>query len=180
MRPTKLIDEVQFQLIIDRLAHELIENHRDFSNSVILGLQPRGIYLAHRIEAKLKEIAPKTDIRCGDLDVTFFRDDFRRREKPLNPNATKIDFIIEDQRVILVDDVLYTGRTIRSGLDAMLSYGRPRSVELLVMIDRRFSRELPIEPKYVGRAVDSIEGQRVNVQWKEVTGKDLVELHTTL
>lgn len=178
MRPTVLIDRTQFQLIIDRLAHELIENHRDFRDTVILGLQPRGVYLAKRIEKKLREFAPNAHVKVGSLDATFFRDDFRRRERPLQPNATDIDFIIEDQNVILIDDVLYTGRTIRAGLDAMLSYGRPKAVELMVMIDRRFSRELPIEPNYVGKAVDSIDSQRVEVQWQEVSGKDLVELHT--
>ncbi len=178
MRPTTLIDTTQFELIIDRLTHELIENHRNFEDTVLLGLQPRGVYLAHRIEQKLGRLLPDVPLRCGDLDITFFRDDFRRREKPLQPNATAIDFIIEDQNVVLIDDVLYTGRTIRAGLDAMLSFGRPATVELLVLIDRRFSRELPIEPTYVGKSVDSLDHQRVTVNWNEVTGKDDVELHT--
>lgn len=178
MRPTKLIDSTQFSLIVDRLAHELLENHRSFENTVLLGIQPRGVYLAQRIQKKLESLLPNVDLRCGDLDITFFRDDFRRREKPLQANTTKIDFVIEDQNVVLVDDVLYTGRTIRAAMDAMLSFGRPRSVELMVLIDRRFSRELPIEPQYVGKAVDSLDHQRVRVTWNEVGGKDLVELHS--
>jgi pyrimidine operon attenuation protein/uracil phosphoribosyltransferase len=178
MKPIVLIDPVQFNLIVDRLAHQLIENHRDFSESVILGLQPRGVFLARRIHDKIKAILPDVQIEIGDLDVTFFRDDFRRREKPLAPSNTEIDFLIEGKKVILVDDVLYTGRTIRAGLDAMLSFGRPDAVELLVLIDRRFSRELPIEASYVGKAVDSIDSQRVAVSWKEIGGKDLVELQT--
>lgn len=178
MRPTTLIDTTQFELIIERLTHELIENHRNFEDTVLLGLQPRGVFLARRIEQKLNRLLPDVALRCGDLDITFFRDDFRRRDKPLQPNTTAIDFIIENQNVILIDDVLYKGRTIRAGLDAMLSFGRPATVELLVMIDRRFSRELPIEPTYVGKSVDSLDHQRVTVNWKEVSGKDHVELHT--
>lgn len=178
MKPIVLIDPVQFNLIVDRLAHQLIENHRDFSETVILGLQPRGVFLARRIHDKIKAILPDVQIEIGDLDVTFFRDDFRRRDKPLAPSNTEIDFLIEGKKVILVDDVLYTGRTIRAGLDAMLSFGRPDAVELLVLIDRRFSRELPIEASYVGKAVDSIDSQRVTVSWKEIGGKDLVELQT--
>ena len=178
MKPIVLIDPVQFNLIVDRLAHQLIENHRDFSETVILGLQPRGVFLARRIHDKIKAILPDVQIEIGDLDVTFFRDDFRRREKPLAPSNTEIDFLIEGKKVVLVDDVLYTGRTIRAGLDAMLSFGRPDAVELLVLIDRRFSRELPIEASYVGKAVDSIDSQRVAVSWKEIGGKDLVELQT--
>ena len=176
MRPTVLIDEKQFQLIINRLSHQLIENHRDFSDTVIIGLQPRGIYLAKRIQEKIKEITG-VDVPNGNLDVTFFRDDFRRREKPIQANLTEVNFLIEDKHVVLVDDVLYTGRTIRSGLDAMLAYGRPDAVELCVFIDRRFSRQLPVEPNYVGKAIDSIDSQRVTVSWKETSKKDLVELH---
>lgn len=179
MKPSVLIDQVQFSIIVDRLTHELIENHRDFSDTVIIGLQPRGVYLAKRLGERIKHFQPEVELPVGSLDVTFFRDDFRRREKPIQPNATHIDFLIEGRKVVLVDDVLYTGRTIRAGLDAMLSYGRPDEVELLVLIDRRFSRELPIEPNYVGRSVDSIDSQRVSVQWSEMSGKDLVEIHTT-
>ena len=178
MRPTKLIDEIQFQLIINRLCHELLENHSDFEDTVIIGLQPRGVYLAERLAKKLKEIAPKIEVDCGALDVTFYRDDFRRRDTPIKANETDIDFLIENKTVVLVDDVLYTGRTIRSGLDAMLAFGRPKAVDLLVFIDRRFSRELPIEPTYTGKLVDSIDSQRVIVSWKEKEGKDKVELLT--
>lgn len=178
MKPSVLIDTDQFTLIVNRLAHELIENHRDFENTVIIGLQPRGVILAERLAKIVEELIPAANPKCGKLDVTFFRDDFRRREKPLQPSSTVVDFLIEGKKVILVDDVLYTGRTIRAGLDAMLAFGRPDVVELLVLIDRRFSRHLPIEPKYVGKAIDSIDSQRVSVNWKEITGKDIVELHT--
>jgi pyrimidine operon attenuation protein/uracil phosphoribosyltransferase len=118
------------------------------------------------------------EIQCGNLDITFYRDDFRRREKPIIPSITNIDFSIENKRVILVDDVLYTGRTIRSGLDALLTFGRPSKVELLVLIDRRFSRDLPLQPDYVGKTVDTLISERVSVEWKETEGEDKVVLFT--
>ncbi len=180
MRPSTLIDSKQLELIIERLSHQLIENHDDFSESVLLGIQPRGIYLANRIQANLKRIlGSKSEIQCGQLDITFYRDDFRRREFPLEANTTNLDFIIEDKRVILIDDVLYTGRTIRAAMDAMLAYGRPKEVELLILIDRRFSRQLPIESNYIGMAVDSLASQRVKVQWAESEKEDKVLLYST-
>jgi len=149
----------------------LIENHGSFDESVILGMQPRGIYLAKRIKANLEEILNK-EINLGYLDATFHRDDFRRRESPLKANATYIPFIIEDKKVILVDDVLFTGRTVRAAMDAMISFGRPKKVELLVLINRKYTRDLPIEPDYVGRNVNTIESQRVLVEWKEQNKPD--------
>ena len=108
----------------------------------------------------------------GYLDTTFHRDDFRRREKPPEPSTTNIQFIIEDKNVILVDDVIYTGRSIRAAMDAMITFGRPRKVELLTLINRKYSRQLPIEPDYVGRDVNTIETQRVLVEWKEQGNKE--------
>ena len=107
------------------------------------------------IRDRLQNILKK-EVTCGTLDITFFRDDFRRRETPLIPSVTNIDFSIENKNIVLVDDVLFTGRTIRSGLDALLSFGRPKGVELLVLVDRRFRRDLPIEANYVGKAVDTL------------------------
>lgn len=156
------------------MCHQLIEVHGDFKNSVIIGLQPRGILLAKRIQRVLQEILKTKKINCGELDITFFRDDFRKKE--LIPNRTSIDFIIEDKNVVLVDDVLFTGRTIRAGLDAMLAFGRPKDVELLVLVDRRFSRHVPIQAKYAGITIDSIEQQNVKVDWKETDGKDKITL----
>lgn len=176
MQNLTLLDGQKFQITIKRLCHQLIENHNDFSDSVILGIQPRGPFLADRIATELQNILPATKILNGNLDITFFRDDFRRREGPLVPNATKIDFIIEGKKVILVDDVLWTGRTIRSALDAMLAFGRPAKVELLVLVDRRYSRDLPIEPNYIGIQVDSVNSQKVIVNWKEADREDKVIL----
>jgi pyrimidine operon attenuation protein/uracil phosphoribosyltransferase len=156
------------------LCHQLIEVHDDFKQSALIGLQPRGVFLAKRIHQKLSSILKSKKINYGELDITFYRDDFRRKE--LIPNKTNIDFIIEDKNIVLIDDVLFTGRTIRAGLDAMLAFGRPKDVELLVLIDRRFSRHLPIQAKYAGKTIDSIESQKVKVDWKETEGKDKVTL----
>lgn len=176
MRNLTLLDGQKFQVTIQRLCHQLIENHNDFSNSVILGIQPRGIYLAQRISKELKEIIPSTQIQNGILDITFYRDDFRRGDSPLVPNTTQIDFIIENKKVILIDDVLWTGRTIRAAMDAILAYGRPEKVELLVLVDRRYSRQLPIEADYIGMKVDSISSQKVVVSWEETDKEDKVVL----
>lgn len=177
MSPTEILNSRQFELTITRLCYELIENHNDFSNSAIVGLQPRGVYLANRLQ-KVLEQTLGSEIQCGGLDITFFRDDFRRTDKPLIPSVTNMDFIVEDKRVILVDDVLYTGRTVRAGLDALMTFGRPSSIELLAFIDRRFSRNIPISANYVGKYVDSIESEKVTVQWQEIDGVDRVTLHT--
>lgn len=171
-----ILDSTQLDLSIKRLCFQLIENHDDFSNSVLIGLQPRGIFLAKRIHQNLQDILGLNDIKLGSLDTTFFRDDFRRRETPLIANKTNIDFIIEGKKVIMIDDVLFTGRTIRAGLDAMLAYGRPDLVELLVLIDRRYSRHLPIEPNYVGTKIDSLQSERVEAKWEETEGKNEVIL----
>ena len=122
MKPKLILEKKAFELTITRLCYQLIEIHNDFSRSVIIGLQPRGIYLAKRLHTELGHILNNKNLKIGALDVTFYRDDFRKKE--LIPNATQIDFIVEDINVVLVDDVLYTGRTIRAGLDAMLAFGK--------------------------------------------------------
>ena len=174
IKPRIILDKKHLEITITRLCHQLIEEHNDFSNTVIIGLQPRGTYLAKRIQQKLQEILKKQDIPCGDLDTTFYRDDFRQKE--LVPNTTNINFLIENKKVILVDDVLYSGRSIRAGLDAMLAFGRPSFVELLVLIDRRLSRHLPIQAKYIGKTIDSIASEKVKVEWEEIEGTDKVTL----
>jgi pyrimidine operon attenuation protein/uracil phosphoribosyltransferase len=177
MEKQVILNTKQFELTLNRLCYQLIENHNDFSNSVLIGLQPRGIHVVRRLKEKLEEILNHSVV-CGNLDITFYRDDFRRREKPLIPSATNIDFIIENKRVVLIDDVLFTGRTIRSGIDAMMAYGRPQQVELLTLIDRRFKRQLPIQADYVGKTIDTIATERVNVEWEEIEGEDKVVLYT--
>ncbi len=164
-----IIDNELLHIILERLCQQLIENHDNFESSVILGLQPRGVFLAERIAKILKNYLHK-DIHLGYLDVTFFRDDFRKKEKPLQANATKIPFLIEDKKVILVDDVLYTGRTVRAAMDAMIGFGRPLKVELLALIDRKYSRHLPIQPNYIGTEVNCLESEKVWVDLKEEEG----------
>jgi pyrimidine operon attenuation protein/uracil phosphoribosyltransferase len=166
MQKRLILDNRQLDITISRLCQQLIENHDHFADSVILGMQPRGIFLAERINKRLKEIAG-INLSVGYLDATFYRDDFRRRETPLRANATRIPFLIEGKKVILIDDVLYTGRSVRAALDAMNAFGRPAKVELLVLIDRKYTRDLPIEATYVGKQVNSIQTQRVLVEWTE-------------
>ncbi len=163
------------QLTLKRLCHQLIENYNDFSDTVIIGLQPRGIHLAERIVACIKQKS-KVDVHTGKLDITFYRDDFRTREKPINASTTELEVMLEGKNVILVDDVLYTGRSIRAAMDALLSFGRPNNVELLVLIDRRFNRQLPIQPDYVGKVVDTIDDAKVTVKWQDIDGEENVYL----
>ncbi|NIJ53256.1 bifunctional pyr operon transcriptional regulator/uracil phosphoribosyltransferase PyrR [Dyadobacter arcticus] len=154
------------EIMISRLCQQLIENHQDFSNTLVMGLQPRGIFFAERIVAELRE-RTGNNILLGYLDATFYRDDFRRRESPLVPNKTNVPFLIEGKKVILIDDVLASGRMVRAALDAMTAFGRPKVVELMVLIDRRYNRELPIDPDYSGMKVSTVESQRVQVEWRE-------------
>ena len=149
--------------------------HGDFPNTVLIGIQPRGTNVARRLAAHLETITGHT-IVSGDLDITYYRDDFRHQTEPLTAHSTNIDFTIENKKVVLVDDVLYTGRTIRAALEALMHFGRPASVELLAMIDRRYSRHLPIQPDYVGRVIDTISSQKVKVEWAEIEGTDQVIL----
>ncbi len=167
-----LLNQAQIQLTIKRLAHQLLERHVDFENSVIIGLQPRGVLFSNALVAQLQAINPTYKINYGKLDITFYRDDIRNELH--TANKTDILFNIDNKRVILVDDVLFTGRTIRAALDALIDFGRPSKVELCVLVDRRFSRELPIQPDYVGQQIDSIVTQKVKVLWQEKDGKDEV------
>lgn len=168
MHSKVLLTAKDVDIILHRLACQLVEKHLDFSQTVLIGLQPRGRFLAERIAQILEKEYQISHIELGFLDITFFRDDFRRTEKPLEANKTHINFLVEDKKVIFIDDVLYTGRSIRSALTAIQSFGRPADIELLVLIDRRFSRHLPIQPDYRGRQVDAIANEKVKVQWKDI------------
>jgi len=171
-----LLSEKQFSLTINRLCFELIENYGDFENTVIIGIQPRGTFLANQICKQLKFIDNDLKFNFGNLDITFFRDDIHQHQQPIVPNITDINFEIENKNVILIDDVLYTGRTIRAALDAILSLGRPRKLELLVLIDRLYSRHLPIQANYTGRLVDTITSEKVIVDWNDDEAKNCVWL----
>lgn len=177
MEPAVILDQQHFEITIKRLCYQLIENHGDFSNSVIIGLQPRGVFLANRLQKVLKEVS-NVDVQTGALDITFYRDDFRRKDRPLIPSVTNLDFSLEGKRVIIVDDVLYTGRTVRAGMEACLTWGRPSEIELMAFIDRRFQRNIPIQPDYIGKSVDTIDKEVVTVDWVETEGEDRVLLKT--
>jgi pyrimidine operon attenuation protein/uracil phosphoribosyltransferase len=169
-----LLNKEEIDIILNRLACQLLEKHGDFEDSVLIGLQPRGSLLAERLKDLLKNQYKIKNIDLGFLDTTFFRDDFRRRENPLEANSTKIDFLVENKRVVFVDDVLFSGRSVRAGLSAIQSFGRPQEIELLVLIDRRFSRDLPIQPDYKGRQVDVLNNERVIVKWDGSDDEDRV------
>ncbi|HTN46984.1 MAG TPA: bifunctional pyr operon transcriptional regulator/uracil phosphoribosyltransferase PyrR [Flavipsychrobacter sp.] len=171
-----LLDSKQLDITLQRLAHELIENHLDFTETAIIGLQPRGVWLSDRVVSFLEAITKKKEITYGKLDITFYRDDVHQEGGLLVPSQTDINFSIENKNVILIDDVLHTGRTVRAAMDALLDFGRPKNVELLVLIDRHYSRELPIQADYIGMVVDTIISQKVKVNWKDKDKKDEVLL----
>lgn len=174
MQSRIILDSRKFELTIERLCHQLIENHGNFSDSCLIGVQPRGIFLAERILHTLSRLLPGIHIEYGVLDATFYRDDFRHRDKPLLAEETDIEFMIDAKQVVLIDDVFYTGRTIRSALDALLDFGRPAKIELLVLIDRRFSRHVPVSPDYVGKTIDAVQSERVKVEWGKAGEGDTV------
>jgi len=173
-----LLTSKEIKIILHRLACQLIENHGDFSNTVLIGLQPRGTFLAERLVELLQKKYGIKNLELGLLDITFYRDDFRRKEDPLKATPTKIDFLIENKNVVIIDDVLYSGRSVRAALTALQAYGRPINIELLVLIDRRFSRHLPIQPNYRGRQVDAINEEKVVVNWKDTGRIDSIILET--
>ena len=170
-----LLNEIKVSVILSRLCQQLIERHKDFSNVVLVGLQPRGTSLLEQLLKLLKEQGLKS-IKSGKLDITFFRDDFRRNDGPLYAKATEMSETLEGKDVVLIDDVLFTGRSIRAALSAIDSYGRPKSIELLVLVDRRFSRHLPIQPDYLGAQIDALQGDKVKVVWSDLPKKSVVYL----
>jgi len=170
----RILDQELLAITIDRLCYQLIENHNDFQDSVIIGLQPRGVFLSRRIYERIKSIKPDVHLKHGELDISFFRDDFRRREM-IVPSSTRMDFIVEGKKVILVDDVLFTGRTIRAALDALCDLGRPKIIQLAVLVDRGH-RELPIRPDFVGKNLPTSPLERVRVRLAEMDGEDAVVL----
>lgn len=170
----KIIDKEGLQRTITRLAHEIIERNRGVENIVIIGIHTRGSTLAQRLVDKIEEIEGKR-VPLGYLDITLYRDDFRKRLKQPIVQMTDIPFEIDDKDVILVDDVLYTGRTSRAALDALMDFGRPASVQLAVLVDRGH-RELPIRADYVGKNIPTSVGEEIQVRLTENDGEDCVLL----
>ena len=171
-----LLARERFALTIERLCCQLIEDGGDFTNTCLIGIQPKGVALADRIHTRLKALTGNTTIEYGKMDITFYRDDFRMHDRLLAPHPNEINFLVAGKRVLLIDDVLYTGRTIQAALAALQHYGRPEMVELLVLVDRRFNRELPIQADYVGLIVDALDEAYVKVRWQEIHGADEVLL----
>ena len=180
MSKKEILNKNQVDTILNRLVCQLLENHTFLENTILIGLQPRGVFLLDKLIYIIKNDYGIKSINYGKLDITFFRDDFRRKEKPLIPSVTNIDFSIENKKVILVDDVFFTGRTVRSALDAIMTFGRPSSVEFLTLIERRFVQNIPIKADYIGKSIDTIKEEKVSVLWKEEHGKDQILLHSPI
>ena len=159
-----------------RIAHEILERHRGTDNLALIGIRARGVPLAERLAANLKT-AGGLDVPTGSLDITLYRDDLMRHQVGPQPilRRTKIPFSIDGKMILLVDDVLYTGRTIRAALDALIDFGRPSAIQLVVLVDRGH-RELPIRADYVGRNVPTSRQQSVQVRLQEIDGRDEVEV----
>jgi len=161
---------------LTRIAHEIVERNRGVDSLALVGIRTRGVPIARRIAQALREIAGD-EVPVGSLDITLYRDDLMRQ--PVGPqpvvHRTEIPFSIDDKRILLVDDVLYTGRTIRAALDALIDFGRPKSIQLVVLVDRGH-RELPIKPDYVGKNLPTSLTQSVRVHLTETDGRDEVEI----
>ena len=162
---SRLFNRERLEITIDRLCHQLIENHKNFNNSVLIGLQPRGIFFFFIIKRKINLLLEK-EIESGILDTTFYRDDFRSNEIP-QAKETLIPFLVDDKKVVIIDDVLFTGRTVRSAMDGIMNFGRPKKIELLVLVDRKYSRDIPIEPTYCGIKINTITSDRIEVNLVE-------------
>jgi pyrimidine operon attenuation protein/uracil phosphoribosyltransferase len=175
MENTRILSEgIEFELMLERLCYQLIEEYDDFKDTCLIGIQTGGVQLATRLREKLSAILRGLDLPFGKLDITFYRDDFRTSKKPLAANINDMPFVIENQRVILVDDVSYTGRSVQAALTALNHYGRPKNIKLLVLVDRRFNRQLPIRPDYIGATIDALDEAYVRVEWRDTEGADRV------
>ena len=189
MESARVISEKEkFDLTIERLCYHLIEDYDTFEDTCIVGIQTGGVQLAARLLQKLGEILPRQsvvkppassrgNIPFGKLDITFYRDDFRTSKKPLAANVNDMPFVIENQRIILVDDVLYTGRSVQAAMTALNHYGRPKSIKLLVLVERRFNREIPVRPDYIGLSMDSLDDAYVSVEWADTEGEDRILIY---
>ncbi len=159
-----ILNKENLQLTIRRLALQLLEDVSKLEDIIFIGLQPRGIMVAEKIIAEMKNLLPGENIQNGILDITFYRDDVR--DEIHEAKQTELNYDVTGKKVVLIDDVLYTGRTVRAALDALQDFGRPRQVELAVLVNRQFSRELPIQPDYCGIAINTHIGEKIKVDWE--------------
>lgn len=173
----KIIDEEGLSRIITRIAHEILEKNKGSQSVVLMGMKTRGEFLARRLFDKITQIE-KIELPLGVLDVTLYRDDFRTRLKQPEVSVSNITFDINGKDVIIIDDVLYTGRTVRSALNALMDFGRPRTIQLCVLIDRGH-RELPIRADYIGKSIPTSNKEEIKVKMKEIDGEDAIYLMET-
>ncbi|MCC3867330.1 bifunctional pyr operon transcriptional regulator/uracil phosphoribosyltransferase PyrR [Terrisporobacter mayombei] len=174
MQKAKIMDEKAIGRAITRISHEIIERNKGIENVVLIGIKTRGVPVASRIADKIENIEGQR-IEIGEMDITLYRDDLSKKQIDPVVNSTKIDFDITDKIVILVDDVLYTGRTVRSALNALMDVGRPKAIQLAVLVDRGH-RELPIRADYVGKNVPTSKTEIISVKLNECDAEDSVSI----
>ena len=170
-----IMDSERFGLTVRRLCHQLIERYDDFSAACLVGVQHRGVWLMEVLMRELRALGVER-LEHVKLDITFYGDDFRIRDKPLKANPTEMTFLVENKDVVLIDDVLYTGRTVQAALTALNDFGRARSVTLLTMVDRQFNRHLPIQPDFAGMRVDALDEAYVSVEYRQHHERDQIVL----
>jgi len=170
-----ILSQERFTLTCERICQQLIEKYDSFEDTCIIGIQDRGAIFSDRIVERLRD-RKVTNFDYGKIDISFHRDDYRRRDRPIAPSETSMDFIIEEKKVILIDDVLYTGRSVHAAMSALQQFGRPSRIELLVLVDRRFNRHFPIKADITGITVDAIDEAYVKVEWSHLDGKDQIKL----
>jgi len=173
-KATKILDKLGLDRVLTRISHEILEKNKGSENLVLMGMKTRGEFLAKRIFEKIKQIE-NIKLPLGVLDVTLYRDDFRTSLKQPQVSVSNITFDINEKAVILVDDVLYTGRTVRSALNALMDFGRPESIQLFILVDRGH-RELPIRADYVGKNIPTSQSQEIKLKMEEVDGEDALYL----
>jgi pyrimidine operon attenuation protein/uracil phosphoribosyltransferase len=171
-----ILNKDRFSLTVDRLCHQLIEQHKDFSNTCLIGIQDRGVFLSDYLMQRLQKLNKKQVPEYGKLDITFYRDDYRHKEKPLKASSTEINFLVEGKKTILVDDVLYSGRTVHAAMNAIADFGRASRIDFLCLVDRRFNRHFPIKADFVGITVDTVDDTYVQVEWEHIHGVSQVLL----
>lgn len=167
-----ILDASDIKRKLTRITHEILEVHKEIDDLTLIGIQTRGVFLAERIKSRIKDIEG-IDIPIGKIDITLYRDDWTRISSHPVVKTTNISFSVDKKQIILVDDVLFTGRTIRAAMDALIDFGRPDRIELAVLVDRGY-RELPIQANYVGKFVETRRSETVNVMLKEHDGEDKV------